>query len=486
MRTENSSGWERACPRRVARRGAVFFAGAVLAASLFTGQTASAQALTYGPILGRGYTPDQTIVRWGTGGAADATTVAYRVKGAMTWQLQTGAAARDHEVILTGLTAGQTYEYEVRSLATPDGSSFTTCPLPGRPMDFVFYGDSRTGFGSVAGEHAKVLIQVARKTPEMIFESGDIVPSGQYAQYLSEFFPVAKDLVKSTPFMAAPGNHDFISALPMNYGLVFPSPRPSGAAWQSYYSFTCGNALFISLDSNNTGDAAQLSFLNNRLQAGRDDAMIDHVFVWLHHAPYSVGTHGDSTLVQGKWVPILNRPEYKVTAVFAGHDHNYARMDDSSGVTYVVSGGAGANLYTDTGTSKAKKIVSKSAFNFVTIHLAGKMMSAVAYDDTGTEIDRFAVTKTGMTPDGGGGPTDGGPPVDVPEDMARSADAASGADASGHAPDLATPPPPSGGCSVAAVGGGVPSGSLGLGTLLLLGCAFLSHRRSARRRYSVG
>ena len=33
-----------------------------------------------GPILPRLH-PDQTIVRWGTGAAADATTVAYRKKG---------------------------------------------------------------------------------------------------------------------------------------------------------------------------------------------------------------------------------------------------------------------------------------------------------------------------------------------------------------------------------------------------------------------
>lgn len=190
--------------RRSYRRAAGC-AGATLLASLLAGPSASAQSLTYGPILGRGHTPDQSIVRWGTGAATDATSLAYRKKGAAMWQLQSAGAARDHEVVLTGLAPGETYEYEVRSLTgTPEGGAFTTCPQAGRPMDFVFYGDSRTGFGTMAGEHAKVLMQVARKTPEMVFESGDIVPNGTYAQYLSEFFPVAKDLLRSTPFMAAP------------------------------------------------------------------------------------------------------------------------------------------------------------------------------------------------------------------------------------------------------------------------------------------
>lgn len=451
-----------------------------LAAALLAAPSASAQSLTYGPILGRGHTPDQSIVRWGTGSATDATSVAYRKKGATMWQLQSGGAARDHEVVLTGLALGETYEYEVRSLTgMPEGGAFTTCPPAGRPMDFVFYGDSRTGFGTMAGEHAKVLMQVARKTPEMVFESGDIVPNGTYAQYLSEFFPVAKDLVRTTSFMAAPGNHDAISDLTTNYGAMFPSPRPSGAAWQTYYGFTCGNALFLSLDSNKISDGDQLKFLTAQLDAGRDNPSIDHVFVWFHHAPYSPGSHGDNTTVQSKWVPIFNRPEYKVTAVFSGHDHLYARMDDSSQVAYIVSGGAGANLYSDSGKSKAKKVVSKMAYNFVSIHLAGLAMSAVAYDDTGTEIDRFAVTKTGAPADGGA--TDGGV-----SDASTSPDLASSSDGGVSSADLAMPPPPpppSGGCAIAAVPG--QRSPAGFGTLLLLGlalCGAAARRASLRSR----
>jgi hypothetical protein len=452
-------------------------AAVTLCTALLAAAPAAAQSLTYGPLLGRGHTPDQSIVRWGTGAATDATSVAYRKKGAAMWQLQSGGAARDHEVILTGLAPGETYEYEVRSLTgTPEGGAFTTCPQAGRPMDFVFYGDSRTGFGTMAGEHAKVLMQVARKTPEMVFESGDIVPNGTYSQYLNEFFPVAKDLLRTTPFMAAPGNHDAISDLSANYGAVFPSPRASGAPWQSYYSFTCGNALFLSLDSNKVSDADQLKFLTTQLELGRGDRSIEHVFVWLHHAPYSVGSHGDNTTVQSKWVPIFNRPEYKVTAVFAGHDHLYARLDDSSQVVYVVSGGAGANLYSDSGTSKAKKVISKMVYNFVSIHLAGLTMSAVAYDDTGTEIDRFAVTKTGAPPDGGG--ADGGP-VDV-IDAGAKPDLSGGVDGGAQA-DLAMPTPPAGGCTLAAPGSGGPARTPGWGTLLLLGlCVSAAAARRAR------
>src|SRR5206468_3842725 len=82
--------------------------------------------------------------------------------------------------------------------------------------------------------------------------------------------------------------------------------------------------------------------------AAKADNTIDHVFVWVHQAPYSVGQHGDDvgsfggTGTQQNFTPIFDDAASKVTAVFAGHDHIYARMDDGSHPVYVVSGGAGA------------------------------------------------------------------------------------------------------------------------------------------------
>lgn len=431
-------------PRIVSLATALWLLGALLASG------AAAQSLTYGPLLGRGATADQMIVHWGTDGGMDTTTLAYRKQGDPSWQTAQGDPSRDHEVVLGGLSLGTRYEYEVRSLAgAPVGATFSTCPQPGRPMDFVYYGDSRSG----PSEHARIVQQVNRRTPDMVFESGDIVPDGAYTGYLSEFFPVVKDLARTTPFMAAPGNHDAHSNLATNYGLVFPSPRAAGAPWQSYYSFICGNVLFIALDSNSIGDAAQLQFLTGRLAAGRSDATIDHVFVWLHHAPYSIGEHGDNAAVQSTWVPLFNQPGNKVTAVFAGHDHLYARMNDRSGVRYIVSGGAGAGLDGQAQPSRASAEAYKLAFNFVAVHVVGVGMSAVVYDDTGTELDRFN-NQGRITP---GGAVDG---ADAGADPALSSAAS--------------------GCTSAATGGGAPERMLPAGGLLLLAIS-LCHACARRR-----
>lgn len=435
--------------------------------------SAYSQTITYGPIIGRGFTGDSMIVRWGTQNAADSTQVSFKAKGAASYTVTTGSASKDHEVVIKGLAPGQVYEYFVTSgMKSSATFQFSSCPTPGRPMDMVFYGDSR----SVPSAHAKVVAQIIKQAPEMIFESGDIAPEGIYNQYLMEFFPVAKDLVATTSFMAAPGNHDWGLGLFMvkdNYARVFPAPRPDGAMWQPYYSFTCGNAMFLSLNSNDITGAEQKTFINDQLRLARADSSIDHVLVFFHHGAYSPGSHGDSATVQKEWVPLFNQPDSKVTAVFSGHDHIYARMRDTSNVFYVVSGGAGANLYSDNKASKATKVVSKSAYNFVSVHLAGLVFSAVAYDENGTELDRFTITKP-MTPApvSDGGTSDGGV-----VDMGTST-----GDDMAMMPPPPPPPPEEGGCTMStsarrADATAVPASLLGL---LGLG-ALAAMRRRARR-----
>jgi MYXO-CTERM domain-containing protein len=405
--------------------------------SLFRGPAARAQTLTYGPILGRGVTPDHMIVKWGTAAQGDPSQISYRVKGAATFQTLPFAAARDHEGVLTGLTLGTTYEYYVTSgKAKSDTATFTTCPTPGLPMNMVFYGDSRSGMA----EHMTVVSHLETTMPEMVFESGDIYEIGAYAGYLSEFFPVVKDLVATTPFMAAPGNHDALSGnLAQNYGLVFPMPRQHpGDPWEPYYAFTCGNAMFLSLNSNSVDDAVQQAFLSDRLNAASADTTVKHVFIWFHHGVYSPGEHGDTVSIQQSWVPLFREPRNKVTAVFNGHDHIYARMNDGSPVVYTVSGGAGAELYTDTGKSAATKVFAASTFNYVSLTVLGLHVSATAYNDQGMQIDSWSLTKAP--------PPDGGYP---PEDLSVSVPDG-GADGGS--------PPPGHGCSAGGTSGGAATG----------------------------
>lgn len=373
----------------------------------------AAGTLTYGPIIARGVTGDKMMVHWGSS-ATLTPTVQYRPAGTSTFQTVTGAGSCsgsncDWEAIIPGLNLGASYEYQVPTDATTH--AFHTCPAAGMPMDLVFYGDSRDG----ETEHAKIVAQLMKDAPDIVFESGDIQADGSYAGYITNFFKTAGGMVATTPFMAAPGNHDAnqLGGLDMvqlkgNYGKLFPTSGRTlnDSNWLPYYSFTCGNAMFIALDGNNPGDSAQKTFLNAQITAAKADASIDHVFVWLHQAPYSVGQHGDDSGTQSNFTSIFDAADSKVTAVFAGHDHIYARMDDGSHPVYIVSGGAGAPYYQIQSTSKAttkKAVGGASEYNFVKLHVAGNMVTGTAYDDSGNMIDSFTTMGAGTGGSGGGG-----------------------------------------------------------------------------------
>jgi MYXO-CTERM domain-containing protein len=440
---------------------------------LTSGGVAWSQSITYGPIIGRGVTADQMIVKWGTGATNDPTSVGFRVKGAGNFTTVTGSSSKDHTIVLTGLSTDTQYEYYVGSGAGQSATtSFATCPKPGEPMDIVFYGDSRSDMT----EHQKVVDQILTKAPEMVFESGDLRVDGTYAGYLSEFFPVVKTLAASTPFMAVPGNHEYNSSVASNYELLFPSPQPAGQATRTYYSFTCGDATFIGLDGNIVGDMTQLAFLKSALAAAKADATVDHVFVWFHQSAYSPGQHGDSSTVKSDWVPLFDAAGSKVTAVFSGHDHIYARMNDGSQVAYVVSGGAGAGLYTVSGSSSATVQVKKSTYNFVLLHIVGGLVTATAYDDGGNQIDSFSLGMATPGSDGGVVPpgSDGGVVVPGSDGGSGSGSGNGGGGGNGAMGSQ------SGGCSISMGGGsGAPVGGAGvLAMLMIFGLAL--RRRAAR------
>ena len=173
-----------------------------------------------------------------------------------------------------------------------------------------------------------------------------------------------------------------------------------------------------------------------------------------------------------EWFPL---PPRQVTLAAGTPQGGYAQMAERyrvelerRGITVDIvtsaEGGAGAPLYSDTKASRATKVVSKSAYNFVSLHIAGLMMSAVAYDDTGTEIDRFSITKPTIDPP---------PPPDMGADRPDA-----GVDTNDPLPMMGE-----GGCSLLAQGGRSAQATTGgLFALGLLGLLILRSLLPRRRR----
>jgi Calcineurin-like phosphoesterase len=98
-----------------------------------------------------------------------------------------------------------------------------------------------------------------------------------------------------------------------------------------------GLDLFV-LNSNSVGDR-QTAWLERRLAASTARWKI----VSFHHPAYTCGGYLSNPAVVSRWVPLFRK--YGVQLVLSGHDHDYQRFARSHGVTYVVHGGGGQELY---------------------------------------------------------------------------------------------------------------------------------------------
>jgi Icc-related predicted phosphoesterase len=225
------------------------------------------------------------------------------------------------------------------------------------PFHFVVYGDAR--FHDPKDTQAanppvrQALVQaIAQTNPAFISFGGDIVYNGydkdDWKVWDSE---TAVWREKKIPVYPALGNHDLHgdkkTAL-ANYFERFPDLKNS-----RYYSMRAANLLMLVLDSSlDEISGPQGQWLDHNLDSLPTD--VDFVLIVLHHPPYTSssdmkmfgGGHSDRSQEQAL-AKSLEARQQNLRArivVFSGHVHNYERHEHN-GVTYFVTGGAGAHAY---------------------------------------------------------------------------------------------------------------------------------------------
>jgi Icc-related predicted phosphoesterase len=225
------------------------------------------------------------------------------------------------------------------------------------PFHFVVYGDSR--FHDPKDTEAanppvrQALVQaIAQTSPAFISLGGDIVYNGHdvsdWKVWDSE---TAVWREKKIPVYPALGNHDLHGDEKIalaNYFQRFPDLKNS-----RYYSVRAANTLMLVLDSS-LGEISgtQGQWLTQKLDHIPGD--VDFIFIVLHHPPYTSssdakkfgGGHSFRSKEQ-ELAKTLEARQQNLRArivVFSGHVHNYERHEHG-GVTYFVTGGAGAHAY---------------------------------------------------------------------------------------------------------------------------------------------
>jgi hypothetical protein len=339
-----------------------------------------------------------TTVQYGVNGATDKSVDGFT----FVYDIATGDPVRMHETHLCGLLPDTQYSYRVGGTdANGNGAwspvySFRTAPdrtaSPDAQVVLLVIGDTRDGY-STWGGMLKTAFQQA--VPDFILFSGDATTLGPIQDEWDAWFMAGDPILASTPLITAHGNHDTNS---VNFFSQFANPGD-----EQNFALDLGPVhLTVANDTPmNPADVAGVlaQTLDSNLKAGTSAPWN----VLMHHKPMwtaAGGPHPEDALVtRVPWQPIIDN--YKVDAVFNGHDHDYERTKPMRGMTpgvtnkdgtvFVVAGSAGADLY-DNGTDFWTAFSAKT-YNFVIVKARPGTMQVNAYRDDGSALDSTTLTK---------------------------------------------------------------------------------------------
>ncbi|MBZ5625888.1 MAG: metallophosphoesterase [Acidobacteriia bacterium] len=245
---------------------------------------------------------------------------------------------RNEKISMTGLKAGETVYYEIPGAGPLEERTgrFKVPPTGPASFQFVVFGDTRTRDDL----HRRIVQAISKTDPDFVIHTGDLVADGYDTAQWPVFFAIERDLLRKTVFFPVLGNHERNNA---RFHEFFAIQTP-------YYSFNWGSAHFVLLNSDlnnvSVSPAERERFWAEQMRWMEDDLQknqkADFRMVVMHHpalTAYQEPSHMSKDTPG--LVPLFEK--YKVTAVFAGHDHNY-QHHLKNGIHYIVTGGGGAPL----------------------------------------------------------------------------------------------------------------------------------------------
>ncbi|MEM7263714.1 MAG: metallophosphoesterase, partial [Planctomycetota bacterium] len=334
--------------------------------------------------------------------------IRFGPRGDLDRTLESSSSHR-HVFALTSLDPDVEYEYQV-TLEADAGSPrsyparrFRTPPAAGDEGELrvVVVGDT-----GVSPAQDAIIELIEELEAPILLHAGDLVHEpGTVESYDARFFSVWEAVLGQTSLYPVLGNHD-CWASPDGFLDEVQLPTNSVTETEHYYSFDAGDAHFVALNScDGLVDSTQLDWLERDLSSTERGWII----VWLHHPLYSNGVQSGSRALRTSLAPLFER--YGVDLVFAGHDHAYERflpiagesLSDAyqspefvnpAGVTYIVSGGGGAELgrprYAEDALLSA---VYRPVHHVVELSIREHELEMRAIGLDGEEVDRLRIRK---------------------------------------------------------------------------------------------
>ena len=299
-----------------------------------------------------------------------------------------------HHVIITGLTADQTYSYRIASAADPPPAGRLRPALgPADPLRFVVFGDTRTN----DDDHADVVAAIVAQDPDAVLHVGDFGAHSWENEHWSRFFAIEAEMMRDRPFFPVFGNHEWYQYGWYKYRSYIGAFPDSGT--DRYYAFDYGPIHGIVIDSedkpydDSERGRAQAAWLEAELQ--RTSALAEQpiLLVFFHRPLYTFSGAGPSRPMRSKLQPLFQ--QYGVDGVFWGHEHCYERFD-IEGVPYITTGGGGAPLHKPdppSGVDAQYWVLDESALNYLLLEGDATGLDTIVYRvPDGGVIDSFRLT----------------------------------------------------------------------------------------------
>lgn len=265
-------------------------------------------------------------------------------------------------------------------------SSGPTSPRVDGPVlsGFVAFGD----FGGGDAQHAVAAaierwLAAGHRVDALVTTGDNVYDDGAPQQFGDQLDKPYRGLRRTRPLWVTLGNHDVEGGHgPQQLGYLGLPPLP--------YAKRLPGVELLFLDANQP-DQRQGIWLDRQLGAPGPEFRV----VVFHQPAYSCGTeHGSTPAVIRRWVPILER--HRAALVLSGHEHDYQRFTSAVGVTYVVTGGGGRQLYpilrSCTGVPTRQAWAVRHHFVAVEVRHGSLSLAAVAED--GSVLDRAVLTGT--------------------------------------------------------------------------------------------
>jgi len=339
-----------------------------------------AQGVTAGPYVLLG-APGTAYVVFLAEGLADAPLVE--------WSVPSGAAGGERAIRsddvwyaeLIGLPVGELVSYRIRTArGVGQRRAFRVGPRAGESFRFGVYGQTQKG----RSVHERIAVALEREHIDFVIHTGDMVHESDLREQWLEFFSIERSLLATTPILVAAGDRDAGTLeLFRRYFLhrVWNENR-------RYYSLDWGNLRIVVMDVNNDFErgSRQYSVVEAALMEGARAGKL--MVLVVHYPPYSSAAQGWHDVRAP--IHALAR-EFGVELVLAGHALNYERIEPQDGVTYVVSGGAGARPRQINPARFSAAVSTAPHYILIDVEGEGERMTLRTVTVAGDTVDDYVV-----------------------------------------------------------------------------------------------